>query len=56
MPYRAGLEEAKQKLASLEQARQRSGANGESSHYALARDRLIEQIDLFERLTANKQP
>jgi hypothetical protein len=56
MPYRAGLEEAKQKLASLEQARQRSGASGDSSHYALARDRLIEKIELFERLTANKQP
>jgi hypothetical protein len=54
MPYAAGLEDAKRMLTQLEQARQRSGASGESSHYALARALLIEKIDLYEKLAANR--
>ncbi|WP_375273086.1 hypothetical protein [Sphingomonas sp.] len=54
MPYTAGLVEAKRKLSQLEQARARSGTAGDSSHYALARARLLEQIALFEKLTARK--
>jgi len=54
MPYTAGLVEAKRKLFQLEQARERSGTTGDSSHYALARARLLEQIDLFEKLTTRQ--
>jgi hypothetical protein len=54
MPYSAGLENAKRKLVQLEQARERSGTIGDSSHYAVARARLIEQIDLYEKLTTRQ--
>lgn len=54
MPYTAGLEEAKNMLSQLEQARLRSGNTGDSSHYAVARSRLIEKIDLYEKLIANR--
>lgn len=54
MPYTAGLEEAKRMLSQLEQARQRSGTNSDSSHYVVARARLIEKIDLYEKLIANR--
>jgi len=50
MPYSAGLENAKRKLVQLEQARERSGTTGDSSHYTVARaadraDRPVRETD-----------
>jgi hypothetical protein len=54
MPYTAGLEDAKRMLDQLEQSRQRAGTTGDSSQYELARARLLEKIEVYERLTASR--